>query len=117
MTDATSRAREVILELLMRFNWPDGSYPDKIDVLQFVLDMECQGVGVYDTRTHAAIPREPSDEVVERVADRLMSEVDTVEMLLADPMTIRRIRAKRIARAAIAALVQGQTQGGGREDV
>lgn len=43
-------------------------------------------------------------EKVEQVARSIEGELDTQEMLLADPMTLRRLKARRIARAAITTL-------------
>lgn len=48
----------------------------------------------------------PTDQEVEAVAVRIERELDLQEMILADPITVRKIRARRIARAAIAALDQ-----------
>ena len=43
------------------------------------------------------------DDDVERVAALIERELDVVELVLTDPMTLRRLKAQRIARAAMAA--------------
>lgn len=65
---------------------------------------------IIDTRTHAAIPRKPSEADVERVSRAIES---TYDLLIGGD--IRNL--DQVARAAIAALVQEQTQGGEREEV
>jgi hypothetical protein len=45
---------------------------------------------------------EPGD-MVERVARAIERELDVQELVLADPLTLRRLKAKRIATAALAA--------------
>lgn len=41
---------------------------------------------------------------LERAAERAAHEIDVTEMLLTDPMTLRRLKAMRVAKAIIAAL-------------
>jgi len=43
-------------------------------------------------------------EMIERVAWAIEAEIDTVEMVMADPLTVRRLRAARITRVAIKAM-------------
>lgn len=46
----------------------------------------------------------PVPEMVDRVARALESQLDVAEMVMADPMTLRRLKAKRLARVAIEAM-------------
>lgn len=61
-----------------------------------------------ECKTVLAQPTQQPDEArVERVAKAIEPELDKQEMLLSDPVTIRRLKAARIARAAIAAMKGG----------
>lgn len=42
--------------------------------------------------------------MIERIADRIERELDVVEMVDAAPSVIRRLKAQRVARAALAAI-------------
>ena len=111
--DATSRARRAIADELFASSYGGSSGLDKPlwDFCNLQADDAMRGIAnaglaLIDTRTHAAVPREPSDEVVERVARAIFDD---------DWCARDRHGTNAIARAAIAALVQGQTQGGERE--
>lgn len=114
MDDATSRAREVIAEMFLVGDfaaWSERGESDYKNADDTLARLRSEGLALYDTRTHAAIPREPSDEVVERVARALWdSDFPTWPQGYATNVETCRNR----ARAAIAALVQTQTQGGER---
>lgn len=98
MTDATSRARaKALLTSVLDNDRFDLSADGLADFILEVFDQD--DLRLYDTRTHAAVPREPSEADVSRIA--------SVLFMCGPDMTYR-----DQARAAIAALVAAQTQGG-----
>ena len=124
--DATSRARkawqaERILATIADALLNDHEAMDCMEQAEtIVASLNAVDFAIIDTRTHAAIPREPSDEVVERVFCVLAWGSPKRPPELADDEQIARAMAGnpplvRKARAAIAALVAAQTQGGERE--
>lgn len=116
MTDATSRARSVIaLTEIPADHYDRSEYviPMGHDIADAVLaDLRNFGLALYDTRTHAAVAREPSDEVVERVARAIVEAGDKHFGSPRFKFEGDEVLDNARARAAIAALVGGQTQGG-----
>lgn len=104
--DATNRARDVIDAYVAgKYLMPTGYGIERV--------LAENGLSIIDTRTHAAIPREPSEADVERVA-RAMCMLDRN---CEHPCKQLCPTCGAQARAAIAALVGEKTQGGEREDV
>lgn len=108
MDDATIRAREVIGKwgLALHNIWRKEKLRDwrdlDDDLDDLATDLSKAGFAIIDTRTHAAVPREPSEADVSRIA--------SVLFMCGPDMTFH-----DQARAAIAALVAAQTQGGERD--
>lgn len=119
MDDATTRVREVTNRLLLAaenaccyLTTEPEAYLELRKAVGAAADIllnKADSLRVIDTRTHAAVPREPSEEDVERLM-RALHRLDPNRH--AAMVAFTEGDYEGIARAAIAALVGTQTQGG-----
>ena len=99
MTDATSRAREMVMQII-NDHYNTAEHMDAAPLADALLyDIARYHWALIDTRTHTVIAREPSEAMVERVGQAIF--------LCGPDITYR-----DQARVAIAALTAMQTQGG-----
>ncbi len=109
MNDPTARAREVISKFLFLgfecyYDGAPGPQNGDNEAALLLLNLQRADLAIIDTRTHVAIAREPSEEMVERVAEKMwVTEFPTWP----EGYGANRETLCKKARAAIAALVQG----------